>query len=135
VGTGQRLELELGKTHFPYVASTEQVRVQASKAILIFVEEQTYADYAAAGASGQLKLASGAAFASDAAFGLLPVAPLTLNGEVAPVSLELREADIAAAPVLDTLETSPNGTAHHRLDRAKVSDLLVLVSYRVEARP
>jgi hypothetical protein len=135
VGTGQRLELALDKTHFPYMASTEQLKLRPSKAILIFAEEATYEDYAAAGAAGQLKLATGSAFAPDAAIGHLPVAPLALDGEAAPLSLELREEDIAAAAVLDAEEAAPDGAVHHRLDRGKVSDILVLMSYRVEARP
>ena len=136
VGTGQRLELALDKTRFPYVGSTEQLKLRPSKAILLFIEDQTYADYAAAGTSGQLKLATGSAFASDAAFGLLPVAPLALEAEGRAARARApRRGYRRFGGARRRIEAAPDGTVHHRLDRAKVGDILVLVSYAIEARP
>jgi hypothetical protein len=55
-------------------------------------------------------------------------------GAVRPLSLAFLEADLASAPLLDRPELSPDGTSHHRLDRDKIDDILILVSYRVEVR-
>jgi hypothetical protein len=33
------------------------------------------------------------------------------------------------------VQTSPDGTTHHRLNRERIDDILILVSYKIEVRP
>jgi hypothetical protein len=146
-GAGQRLELAVGAQHFPYLASNQQHKITAVAACMLFTADKTYADYQAAAPAARLKLRLGFAtpdgappaavttFAPDPSLGQLPVAPLTLAGPVGPLTLAFAEADVAAAPLLDQLQPAPDGTSHHRLNRDRIDDILILISYQVEARP
>jgi hypothetical protein len=146
-GSGQRLELALGKEHFPYLASNHRLKVSAVAAFLLFDGDKTYADYQSAGAASRLKVrmgfsttdgsppATSTTFTPDPNVGQLPVAALALAGDVGPVSLAFLETDLAACPLLDHVQTAPDGTPHHRLNRERIDDVLILVSYKIEAQP
>ena len=79
--------------------------------------------------------AASTTFAPDPNLGQLPVAPLALPGNVGPLSLVFLENDLAASPLLNEVQSSPDGTTHHRLNRARIDDILILVSYKIEVRP
>ena len=147
VGAGQGLALALSLQHFPFTASSQQVTITAVSAILLFTADKTYTDYQALGVAARLKAHLGFAtaagtpptttttFAPAPALGQLPVAPLTLAGPVGPLSLAFVEADLANAPLLDQPQAGPDGASHHRLNPALIDDILILVSYKLEARP
>lgn len=146
-GSGQRLELALGEEHFPYIASNHQLKVSAVSAFLLFSVDKTYVDYQNASPASRLKVRMGFAtadgsppaasttFTPDPNLGQLPVAHLALAGNVGPISLAFLETDLAASPLLDQVQTSPDGTTHHRLSRARIDDVLILVSNKIEVRP
>lgn len=71
-------------------------------------------------------------FAPDHSLGQLPVAPLTLAGPVGPVSLAFLESDLATVSLLAVEQTATDGTVHHRLNRDRIDDILIAVSYRIE---
>jgi hypothetical protein len=145
-GSGQRLDLALGEEHFPYITSNHQLKISAVAAFLLFSVEKTYVDYQNASTAQRLKVHMGFAtadgspppgvttFAPDPNLGQLPIAPLTLAGNVGPLSLAFLENEIAASPLLDQVQTSPDGP-HHRLNRERIDDILILVSYQMEVRP
>ena len=137
----------LGEERFPYIASNQQLKVNAVSAFLLFSVDKTYADYQNASPASRLKMRMGFAtadgsppaasttFAPDPNLGQLPVALLTLAANVGPISLAFLETDLAASPLLDHVQTSPDGTTHHRLNRERIDDILILVSYKIEVRP
>ena len=98
----------------------------------------------AAAASARLKVSLGfttadgsrpetsTTFAPAALLGDVPAAPVTLAGPVGPLTLAFLEADLAAAPLLDQVQSASDGS-HHRLDHDKVDDILFLISYRIAA--
>src|SRR5262249_49104775 len=116
-GSGQSLDIALGAQHFPFTPTTQRINITRIRAILLFTAEKTYDDYAALGATNQLKTHLGPTRndgappttvvpfgAISTVLGGLPIAdmsPTAPGVPVGPVTLALLEADIANTPLLD----------------------------------
>ncbi len=110
---------------------------------MLFTADKTYSDYPGGGTNLPLTTHLGfttgdgtpptttANFVADGNYGGVPVAPLTLGTSHAVGSLTFAflESDILKT-VLDKPETV-GGTTHHRLDRDKIDDILIVINYDV----
>src|SRR5262249_50837881 len=72
--------------------------------------------------------------ATASTLGGVPVAPLSLTGAIAPISLAFVESDLAAATLLSESQTAPDNTVHTRLNPDLIDDILFLFTYSTQAQ-
>jgi hypothetical protein len=147
-GSGQRLQLDLGPQHFPFIPTTQMINLTGVSAIMLFTADQTYTDYKAVTGTARLKArlgftpgdgtpptASTTFTAVDTILGGLPIAAATPTGPVAPLTLAFLEADLGVeTTLLVESQTQPDSTTLHRLIRDKIDDVLILVTYQIAAK-
>jgi hypothetical protein len=149
-GSGQRLDLALGAQHFPFIPASQQITVTGASAILALTNDKNYADYAAVAPAQRLTARVGLTpgdgspptaskpfipGAATAPLGVVPVTDVvTLSGPAAPITIAFVESEIASqTTLLVQTETQPDTTVLHRLNRSKIDDVLIVITYQVAA--